>query len=150
MLFTADITFDEKDHLKVCMAYLNEPLLDGLCASILEEFLGLKITADSPTELGGSLMHARNKYKNRATPLEYRLAAEVGYGAALSGISRKEANAIVNNLLEKYEEDIPDAPLGKTFQEMYDVERAVPTADAQKQYYEAVEELKNIGVPFPY
>jgi methylamine--corrinoid protein Co-methyltransferase len=65
-------------------------------------------------------------------------------------MTRKEANRIVNSLLEKYEEDIPEAPIGKTFQEMYDVEKAVPRSEALEQYKESVKELKNIGVPFPY
>ena len=336
MLYSPDITYDEKDHFKACVAYLKEPLLDGLCAPILEDFFGRKISSHSPTELGGSLMHAmnlreaarlvgrpgihlvavgtaeadssqihvsdenygvrttdsrlvasiteletdnemmnkglhyqqygcysgnlagaiyggyaggaegtavlqtayhlmgcllysshyeqnfpfhlkygsntgremlwivsaysqaiarntkmpqtsngfanagpgtkmlyyetaahsmastvsganlwemapaRNKNHNRGTPLECRLAAEVGYGVTLSGMTRKEANIIVNALLEKYELDIPEAPLGKTFQEMYDVEKAVPQSDALEQYKELVKELKDMGVPFPY
>jgi len=336
MLFSPDITYDEKDHLMACVAYLNEPLLDGLCAPILEDFFGRKINSHSPTELGGSLMHAmnlreaarlvgrpgihlvavgtaeadssqihvsnndygvrvtdsrlvastteletnnelmnkalhyqqfgcysgnlagaiyggyaggpegtavlqtayhimgtllysshyeqnfpfhlkfgsntgremlwivsvysqaiarntkipqtsngfanagpgtkmlyyetaahaiastvsganlwemapaRNKYPNRGTPLECRLAAETGYGTVMSGMSRKEANRIVNALLKKYEKDIPDAPLGKTFAEMYDIEKAVPKKEAADQYREMVKELKDMGVPFPY
>jgi len=336
MLYSPDITYDEKDHLMACVAYLKEPLLDGICAPILENFFGNKISSHSPTELGGSLMHAmnlreaarlvgrpgihlvavgtaeadssqihvsnheygirptdsrlvsslteletnnemmnkalhyqqygcysgnlagaiyggyaggpegtavlqtayhlmgnllysshyeqnfpfhlkygsntgremlwivsvycqavarntkmpqtsngfanagpgtkmlyyetaahavastvsganlwemapaRNKHHNRGTPLECRLAAEIGYGTALSGLTRKEANRIVNSLLEKYEKDIPEAPLGKTFQEMYDVEKAVPRSEASEQYKETVNELKNMGVPFPY
>lgn len=336
MLFSPDITYDEKDHFKACVAYLKEPLLDGICAPILEEFFGRKISSHSPTELGGSLMHAmnlraaarlvgrpgihfvavgtaeadssqihvsdneygirttdsrlvasttelltnnemmnkalhyqqygcysgnlagaiyggyaggaegtavlqtayhlmgtllysshyeqnfpfhlkygsntgremlwivstysqaiarntkmpqtsngfanagpgtkmlyyetaahsmastisganlwemapaRNKHHNRGTPLECRLAAEVGYGTALSGMTRKDANGIVNTLLEKYEKDIPEAPIGKTIQEMYDLDRAVPGDEAREQYEEMVKELKNMGVPFPY
>ena len=92
---------------------------------------------------------ARNKYPNRGTPLECRLAAEVGYGTALSGVSRKDANGIVNSLLKKYEKDIPDAPIGKTFREMYDVERAVPKNEAVIQYKDVVRELKDLGVIFP-
>ncbi|NOR22150.1 MAG: monomethylamine:corrinoid methyltransferase, partial [Candidatus Aminicenantes bacterium] len=71
-------------------------------------------------------------------------------GTALSGMTRKDANGIVNTLLEKYEKDIPEAPIGKTLQEMYDLERAVPGDEARKQYEEMVKELKNMGVPFPY
>lgn len=336
MLYSPDITYDESDHLKACVAYLKEPLLDGLCAPILENFFGDKINSHSPTELGGSLMHAmnlleaarlvgrpgvhlvavgtaeadssqihvssneygvrttdsrlvastteletnnellnkglhyhqfgcysgnlagaifggyaggaegtavlqtayhimgnllysshyeqnfpfhlkygsntgtemlwitsvysqaiarntkmpqtsngfanagpgtemlyyetaahslastvsganlwemapaRNKYPNRGTPLECRLAAEVGYGAALSGMTRKDANAIVKKLVKKYEENIPDAPIGKTFREMYAVERAIPNKEAADQYKEIKRDLKNLGVPFPY
>ena len=93
---------------------------------------------------------ARNKYHNRGTPLECRLAAEVGYGTALSGLTRQDANPIVKALLEQYEKDIPTASLGKTFQEMYDMERAVPKTEAMEQYKATVSELKNMGVPFPY
>lgn len=336
MLFSPDITYDEQDHFKACVAYLKEPLLDGICAPILENFFGNKISAHSPTELGGSLMHAmnlreaarlvgrpgihlvavgtaeadssqihvsnneygirttdsrlvasitelmtdnemmnkalhyqqfgcysgnlagaiyggyaggpegtavlqtayhlmgnllysshfeqnfpfhlrygsntgremlwivsvysqaiarntkmpqtsngfanagpgtkmlyyetaahaiastvsganlwemapaRNKYHNRGTPLEARLAAEIGYGTSMSEMTREEANRIVNSLLEKYEKEIPEAPVGKTFQEMYDVEKAVPRSEALEQYRESVKELKNMGVPFPY
>ncbi|NOR15124.1 MAG: monomethylamine:corrinoid methyltransferase [Candidatus Aminicenantes bacterium] len=336
MLYSPDMTYDEADHFKACVAYLKEPLLDGICAPILENFFGGKINSHSPTELGGSLMHAmnlkeaarlvgrpgihmvavgtaeadssqihvsneqygiqptdsrlvasiteletsnelmnkavhyqqygcysgnlagaiyggyaggaegtavlqtayhlmgtllysshyeqnfpfhlkygsntgremlwivsvysqaiarntrmpqtsngfanagpgtkmlyyetaahamastvsganlwemapaRNKYHNRATPLECRLAAEIGYGTALSGMTREAANKIVNSLLEKYEKDIPEASIGKTFQEMYDVEKAVPRKEALEQYQEMVKELKNMGVPFPY
>ncbi|MBM3294563.1 MAG: monomethylamine:corrinoid methyltransferase [Candidatus Aminicenantes bacterium] len=336
MLYSPDITYDERDHFKACVAFLKEPLLDGICAPILENFFGHKISSHSPTELGGSLMHAmnlkeaarlvgrpgihcvavgtaeadssqihvssqdygirttdsrlvasitefmtdremlnkavhyqqfgcysgnlagaiyggyaggaegtavlqtmyhlmgtllysshyeqnfpfhlkygsntgremlwivsvysqaiarntkmpqtsngfanagpgtmmlyyetaahalastvsganlwemaptRNKYHNRGTPLEARLAAEVGYGASLSGMTRIEANKIVKTLLEKYERDIPEAPIGKTFQEMYDVDKAVPRPEAAEQYREAVKELKKMGVPFPY
>lgn len=336
VIYSPDITYDEKDHFKVCIAYLKEPLLDAICAPILEDFLGRKIHSHSPTELGGSLMHAMNlkeaarlvgrpgihlvavgtaeadssqihvsdkeygiqptdsrlvasttelqtnnelmnkalhyhqfgcysgnlagaiyggyaggaegtavlqtayhimgnllyschyeqnfpfhlkyncntskellwvtsvysqavarntkmpqtsngfasagpgtamlyyetaahsiastvsganlwemapasnKYPNRATPLECRLAAEIGHGVALSGMTRKEANNVVLALLKMYEKDIPNAPLGKTFQEMYDVERAIPQLEAVKQYEEIVNELKNMGVPFPY
>jgi len=336
MLFSPDITYDEKDHLKACIAYLNEPLLDGICAPILEDYFGRKIHSHSPTELGGSLMHAmnlreaarlvgrpgihlvavgtaeadssqihvsneeygirttdsrlvgsitelmtddelmnkalhyhqfgsysgnltgaiygayaggaegtavvqvmyhlmgtllysshyeqnfpfhmkygtnsgremlwivsvysqavarntkipqtsscmvnagpgtdmvyyetaahaltstvsganlwitapaRNKYHNRATPLEARIGAEIGYGTSSIGMTRKEANRIVNKLLEKYERSIPDAPIGKTFQELYDVQKAKPTKEAMTQYRRIVEELKNIGFVFGY
>lgn len=336
MLYSPDITYDENLHFKACVAYLKEPLIDGLCAPILENFFGRKISSHTPSELGGSLMHAmnlreaarlvgrpgihlvavgtaeaassqihvshkeygarptdsrlvaslteletdnemlnkgvhyqqygcysgnlagaifggyaggpegtavlqtayhlmgtllysshyeqnfpfhlrygsntgremlwivsvysqavarntrmpqtsngfanagpgtkmlyyetaahalastvsganlwemapaRNKYHNRGTPLECRLAAEIGYGAVLSGLTRKDANTIVNSLLEKYEDDIPEAPIGKTFQEMYDVEKAVPNREASDQYQESVKELINMGVPFPY
>jgi polyhydroxyalkanoate synthesis regulator phasin len=65
-------------------------------------------------------------------------------------MTREEANKIVNSLLEKYEKDIPEASIGKTFQEMYDVEKAVPRKEALEQYQEMVKELKNMGIPFPY
>ncbi len=57
---------------------------------------------------------------------------------------------LISDTLEKYKKDIPEAPIGKTIQEMYDLERAVPGDEASEQYEETVKELKNMGVPFPY
>ncbi|MBW2177762.1 MAG: monomethylamine:corrinoid methyltransferase, partial [Deltaproteobacteria bacterium] len=36
-IMSPDITCDEKYHQSICMAYLKEPLLDGICGPILEE-----------------------------------------------------------------------------------------------------------------
>jgi len=43
---------------------------------------------------------ARNKYKNRATPMEAKMACEVGRGAAESGIKRSEANELAKGSLQ--------------------------------------------------
>lgn len=58
MLLSPDITYDEHDHFLACVAFLKEPTLDGLCAPILEEFMGRKIKSPTPSELGGCVMHA--------------------------------------------------------------------------------------------
>jgi len=60
MLLSPDITYDEHDHFRACIAFLKEPVLDGLCAPLLDEFLGSKIVSPTPLELGGSMMHAMN------------------------------------------------------------------------------------------
>ena len=39
-LFSPDANFSTDIHKKACMAYLKEPLLDGLCAPLLEDFMG--------------------------------------------------------------------------------------------------------------
>ena len=93
---------------------------------------------------------ARNKYKNRATPMEAKMACEVGCGAAESGIKRAEANELVKKIVSKYEDRVADAPLGKMFQECYDVEKTAPTAEYTKLYGTVKKELLDLGVPFPY
>jgi methylamine--corrinoid protein Co-methyltransferase len=53
---------------------------------------------------GGDLWEtavAHNKYCNYATPLEARLACEVGHTAARQGMTRAQANEIALELLEK-------------------------------------------------
>ena len=93
---------------------------------------------------------ARNKYKNRATPMEAKMACEVGCGAAESGIKRAEANELTKKIVSKYEHRVPEAPLGKTFQECYDVKKAVPTKEYAELYGAVKRELLDLGVPFAY
>jgi len=93
---------------------------------------------------------ARNKYKNRATPMEAKMSCEVGCGAAESGIKRSEANELVKKIVSKYEGKIAEAPLGKTFQECYDVKKIAPTKEYIELYRSVKRELLDIGVPFAY
>jgi methylamine--corrinoid protein Co-methyltransferase len=93
---------------------------------------------------------ARNKYKNRATPLEAKMACEVGCGAAQSGIKRAEANELVKKIVSKYERRVPEAPLGKTFQECYDVKKSAPSREHAELYKAVKRELLDLGVPFVY
>src|SRR4030042_1906278 len=58
VIFSPDISCDEELFLPMCIAYLKEPLADGFCAPILEESMGLKIKAKTPTELAGTMEHA--------------------------------------------------------------------------------------------
>lgn len=91
---------------------------------------------------------ARNKYKNRATPMEARMACEIGTGLAKSGIKRSEANDMVKKILPKYETKLTEAPIGKTFPECYDVKRVTPRKDYVELYNKVKRELMDIGVPF--
>jgi hypothetical protein len=57
-IFSGDITCDEEIFLPMSLAYIQEPLADGVCAPILEESMGLKIKSGTPTEMAGVLEHA--------------------------------------------------------------------------------------------
>ncbi len=59
-LFSPDANFSTDIHKKACMAYLKEPLLDGLCAPLIEDFMGRKATSQSPTEVAAAMEHAMN------------------------------------------------------------------------------------------
>jgi methylamine--corrinoid protein Co-methyltransferase len=105
------------------------------------------------TVSGGDLWEtavAHNKYRNYATPLEARLACEVGHAAARQGMKRTQANEIVLELLEKYETRIADAPKGKPFQECYDPRTARPMSWYLDRYQKVKSELAERGVAFPY
>ncbi len=93
---------------------------------------------------------ARNKYQNRGTPLEARFCAEVGHSVARMGMKREQANEIVNRLLEKYEGQIPNAPLGKEFQEVYDVRKLIPKPEYMDQYQRMKDEMARMGLEFIY
>ena len=90
---------------------------------------------------------AENKHKNRATPLEARLACEVGYGSVEERLKREDANELVKRTLAKYEDKLGNAPLGKTFQECHDLKKIVPTKEYTDLYESVKKELGDTGVP---
>ena len=89
---------------------------------------------------------ARNKYKDRTTPIEARMACEVGRSVAKIGMKREDANEIVKGLLNQYDGKIKDAPLGKKFQECYDVKRIVPTKEYLELYRNVRKRLGDLGI----
>jgi hypothetical protein len=93
---------------------------------------------------------AHNKYRNYATPLEARLACEVGHAVAKQGMKRPQANEIVLQLLDKYEERIPDAPKGKPFQECYYPRTSRPMPWYLDMFEQVKGELAAVGITFPY
>jgi hypothetical protein len=93
---------------------------------------------------------AKNKHKNYATPMEAKMAAEVGCGAAIEKMSRRDTNQITLNLLKTYEDNIANAPLGKNFRECYDVRRCRPSVEYMDLYKNTRKELEDIGIPFIY
>lgn len=92
----------------------------------------------------------RNKFCDRATPLESRLYAETALASFKNRISREEANEIVNKLLEKYEKDIPVDNYGYKIQEVYDMDKIVPREEFLEQYKKIKSEIKKMGVNYLY
>jgi hypothetical protein len=93
---------------------------------------------------------ARNKYRNRATPLEARLGAEVGHAVARQGMTREQANELALKLLALYEDQAADAPMGSEYQECYDVAKALPSQQHYDMYRQIKDELAQMGIAFPY
>ena len=105
------------------------------------------------TVSGGDLWEtavAHNKYRNYATPMEARMACEVGHAVARQGMTRAQANEIALKLLTKYEAQIADAPKGKPFQECYDARTARPQAWYLEMYQRVKEEIATWGAQFAY
>lgn len=84
-------------------------------------------------ESGGT---ATNKYEDRMTPVEPRIAGEVAHAAA--GMKRDEANEIVKALLARYESKLASPPLGKTLHECWDAQGRRPS----KEYSRVVRAFK--------
>ncbi|RKX78023.1 MAG: hypothetical protein DRP87_07460 [Spirochaetes bacterium] len=93
---------------------------------------------------------ARNKYRNRATPMEARIGMEVGHAVARQEMTREEANEITLKLLEKYERRAADAPKGKEYQECYHVDTALPTQEHYDMYRKIKDEIAHMGIEFPF
>jgi len=93
---------------------------------------------------------ARNKYRNRATPLEARLGMEVGHAVARMGMGRAQANELALKLLAEYEAHAADAPMGATYPECYDVATALPTTEHLDMYRRVKDDIAGMGVEFPY
>jgi methylamine--corrinoid protein Co-methyltransferase len=80
------------------------------------------------------------------TPFEAKFGVEMAKAAAR--FNRKEANSLVNRLLEKYESQIDTAPTGSRYQDCYDVITGKPGEGYLRLYDEVKEELSKMGIPF--
>jgi methylamine--corrinoid protein Co-methyltransferase len=79
--------------------------------------------------------------------LEARWTAEVAHTAA--GISRSDADALVRQLVARYQADLDQRPIGQPFQEVYDLVTLKPLPEWQAMYEEVKEELKEMGLAIP-
>ena len=105
------------------------------------------------TVSGGHLWEAapaHNKYRNYATPLEARMACEVGHAVANQAMTRERADGIARKLVEKYSHPLAEAPMGKPFQECYDVRTAQPQSWYLDLFKRIKDEVAKLGVEFPY
>ena len=63
-------------------------------------------------------------------------------------MTRKQANAIVAKLVKLYESVLPNKPIGKPFEDVYDLDKLEPTPEWQGMYDEVKEELIALDIPF--
>ena len=95
---------------------------------------------------GGTRKYVVGEVPNYGTPLESRWMGEVCKGAV--GMSRAQADVLVKYLLDKYENNLKDAPAGQTFEALYDQEKLEPTPEYQRLYDEVKAELRELGLQF--
>ena len=65
-------------------------------------------------------------------------------------MSCKEANELAKVLIPKYEGDLYNPPIGKSFRDCYDIETLKPTEEWLGIYLKVKRELIELGVPLVY
>jgi len=90
-------------------------------------------------------MSAGGRIPRHISGLEARLCGEVAH--AVSGMSRGQANELVQQLIPHYEPDLKTNPIGKPFEEVYNVDKVEPIPEWQGMYDEVYNELVKMGVP---
>jgi methylamine--corrinoid protein Co-methyltransferase len=89
---------------------------------------------------------AKAVLNDHITPMEMRGSVE--QAEACVGMKRTEANMLVKELLARYETDIDDAPMGKRYQDCYDVHTGRPHQAYVDLYGEVKRELASMGFVF--
>lgn len=118
----------------------------GACTEMLLEELvarGVALVTSGRSCIWG-VRTAGGSYRNRATGLESKFAAEVLKAAA--GLSREDANGIVDTFLKKYEGKLKNPPLGKPFVECFDIKTLQPTKEWLDIYDLKVKQLADVGL----
>jgi len=81
------------------------------------------------------------------SPIEPRFATQVAH--SVTGWKREDGNDIVKRLLSIYEDRIGKAPLGKKYQECFDVKSATPSQEYSALYEETRREMEDYGIIKP-
>jgi len=84
---------------------------------------------------------ASGRFEGHISPLEARFTGQVSH--AVEGMSRKEAQPIVDSLVDKYAAGVAEGRIGKPFQEAYDLDSLEPTAEWQGLYEDVCAELQD-------
>jgi methylamine--corrinoid protein Co-methyltransferase len=108
--------------------------------------MGITAAASGATRVMGP-RSAGGVIAGHCSGLEARFYGEVAHAAA--GISRTDANEIVKQLVTKYKDDLPRSPIGKRFDDAYDMTTLKPTDEWLTLYGEAKEELRHLGLAMP-
>ncbi|MEM2896569.1 MAG: monomethylamine:corrinoid methyltransferase, partial [Candidatus Bathyarchaeia archaeon] len=119
----------------------------GPCTEmILYEGAAVALSVVSGVSLGPGIVGRATKEMDKYTGLESGFYAEVG--KAYLGMKRENANELVKELVKKYEDKFKDPPVGKTFNECYDVKSMKPTKEWLEIYERVKKDLENLGVKF--
>ena len=102
------------------------------------------------TVSGQSLMTSCHSAAGGATPrhasgLDSKICGEVTH--AVRGMSREHANELVMKIVPLYIEELDKKPVGKPFEEVYDMDNIEPTPEWKGMYDEVRNDLIKMGLP---
>lgn len=119
----------------------------GPCTEMVLHEIAAMSTAGTASGISiNNASAAKSQYLDRNTGMECRFGSEIGHAAA--GISRKDANELVGRLLLEYEDKIKNPPLGRTFQECYDLRTVRPSKEYLDIYDKTRKKLEDFGLSF--
>jgi methylamine--corrinoid protein Co-methyltransferase len=123
----------------------------GPCTKMITYEIPALVIACTASGTSGIISAASRsgKAKDYFTGMEARIAAETARAAA--GINIETANEIVDALLKKYEVAHKEGkvPIGKAFQECYDVKTLTPCEEYLELWAKTKKELEDLGLTFP-
>ena len=98
----------------------------------------------SGRELISGAASSKGVVKDRTTGMEARMMGEAAIFAA--GMDIQEANAVLDNLVSLYERNFSRPPVGKRFQDCYDITSVTPSKEYLKVYEKAISTLNKCGL----
>lgn len=79
---------------------------------------------------------ASGRFTAHVSGLEARFTAQIAHAA--EGLTRREADPLVRRLVEKFKDKQKSMPIGKPFNEVYDIETVQPKPEWQRIYEEVL------------
>jgi methylamine--corrinoid protein Co-methyltransferase len=105
----------------------------------------IAMTVSGHSVMEASHSAAGGKVPRHVSGLDAKICGEVAH--AVGGMSRAEADELVQRIVPLYEPDLPTDPVGLPFEEVYDVDNVEPTPEWQGMYDEVRGELIQMGLP---
>ena len=115
-------------------------LIETACQAINDTGSGKELLSGSAA--------AKGVVQDKTTGMEARAMGEAALTAA--GMKVSDLNEIIEKLVSGYEQHYNDAPAGLRFQECYDVKTVKPTAEYLQVYDNAMQQLRDAGLPIKH
>lgn len=98
----------------------------------------------SGRELISGVASSKGVVKDKTTGMEARMMGEAA--GAVAGMEISEVNKILNKIISSYENNYSKPPLGKRFQDCYNVKAITPTNEYLEVYDSVLKSLSKYGV----